>query len=110
MGEHVAIATEASEYQMDGMKKSLGTILSCRVHHSSGAHIMRLKPCNPLAARQTMESRMPGNSHVRFGERDGETDLSNEARHTISTLRLRVLSFVKGCIVENEHRARQQFW
>ena len=72
---------------MDGMKKSLGTILSCRVHHSSGAHIMRLKPCNPLAARPTMESRMPGNSHVRFGERDGETDLSNEARRTISTLR-----------------------
>ena len=30
---------------------------------------------------------MPGNSHVRFGERDGETDLSNEARRTISTLR-----------------------
>lgn len=29
---------------------------------------------------------MPGNSHVRFGERDGETDLSNEARRTISTL------------------------
>jgi len=34
-----------------------------------------------------IDSRMPGNSHVRFGERDGETDLSNEARRTISTLR-----------------------
>jgi hypothetical protein len=32
---------------------------------------------------------MPGNSHVRFGERDGETDLSNGARRTISTQRLR---------------------
>lgn len=33
-----------------------------------------------------MESRMRGNSHVRFGAGDGETCLGNEARRFIPTL------------------------